>query len=95
MSSIIHFDIAADDPQRAKCFYKSLFGWKIENPYGISDYFLIETENPDGKKGVGGGLGKRGDPSQRITSYFDVASIDESCKKAVAIGGKVVFKVFR
>jgi predicted enzyme related to lactoylglutathione lyase len=30
MPTIVHFDIPADDPERAKKFYSDLFGWKIE-----------------------------------------------------------------
>ena len=29
MSRVIHFDIEADDPQRAAEFYTKVFGWKI------------------------------------------------------------------
>ena len=90
MPTIVHFDIATDDPQRAKKFYELLFGWKMEGPPGMTDYYLIETEDLNGKKGVGGGLGKRGDPTQRITMYIGVESIDECCKKAAQLGGKIV-----
>ena len=30
MPTIVHFDIAADDMERAKKFYQGLFGQKIE-----------------------------------------------------------------
>ena len=30
MPTIAHFDIPADDTERAKDFYEKLFGWKIE-----------------------------------------------------------------
>jgi uncharacterized protein len=89
MPAIVHFDIATDNPQRAKKFYESLFGWKMEGPPGMTDYYLIETKNLDGSTGVGGGLGKRGDPSQRITAYFGVENIDEYSKKITQLGGKV------
>ena len=56
MPTIVHFDIATDNPQRAKKFYESLFGWKMEGPPGMTDYYLIETEDLHGNKGVGGGL---------------------------------------
>jgi uncharacterized protein len=90
MPAVVHFDIATDDPQRAKKFYESLFGWKMKSPPGMSDFYLIETEGLDGNKGVGGGLGKRGDPSQKITMYIGVNSIDEYSKKITDLGGKVV-----
>ncbi len=90
MPTIVHFDIATDNPQRAKRFYESLFGWKMEGPPGMTDYYLIETEDLSGNSGVGGGLGKRGDPSQRITAYIGVDNIEKYSKKVAALGGKVV-----
>lgn len=90
MPTIVHFDIASDDPERAKKFYEGLFGWKMESPPGMKDYFLIETKSLDEKPGVGGGLGKRGEPGQRITSYIGVSSVDEYVSKVEKLGGKVV-----
>ena len=90
MPTIVHFDIATDNPQRAKEFYEALFNWKMESPPGMTDYYLIETEDLAGKKGVGGGLGKRGDPSQRITSYVGVDSIDKYSIRVEELGGKVI-----
>ncbi|WP_299164445.1 VOC family protein [uncultured Eudoraea sp.] len=55
MSSIIHFDISAEDVQRAKNFYEQLFGWKIEKfPASPVEYYLIETSTASGEKGIGG-----------------------------------------
>ncbi|MCK9356562.1 MAG: VOC family protein [Dehalococcoidia bacterium] len=90
MPTIVHFDIASDEPQRAKNFYESLFGWKMMGPPGMPDYYLVETDGLDGKPGVGGGLGKRGEPSQRITMYVGVDSIDKYSKKVTTLGGRVV-----
>ena len=90
MPTIVHFDIGADDPERARKFYEALFGWKMEKPPGMTDYYLIETRDLDGKPGVGGGLGKRGEPGQRITSYVGVSSIDDYVAKVESLGGKVV-----
>jgi len=89
MPTIVHFDIAADDPLRARRFYETVFGWKMETPPGMNDFYLIETQGLDGSKGVGGGLGKRGEPSQRITSYIGVDSIDEYSKKVLETGGSI------
>ena len=89
MSTIVHFDVASDDPERAKKFYAELFGWKFES-YPEMQYNLISTTNLDGTPGVGGGLGKRMDPSQRITNYFGVPSIDAAMKKVKSLGGKIL-----
>ena len=90
MPTIVHFDVAADEPGRAKNFYESLFDWKMESPPGFTDYYLIETKGLNGETGVGGGLGKRGDPGQRITTYIGVSSVDKYTAKVEELGGKVV-----
>ena len=90
MPTIVHFDVASDDPKRAKIFYELLFDWKMENPPGMTDYYLIETTDLEGNKGVGGGLGKRGEPNQKITSYIGVTSVDDYSSKVEKLGGKVI-----
>ena len=42
-SSIVWFEIPADNPDRAKKFYGSLFGWKIAKFPGMTDYWHIDT----------------------------------------------------
>ena len=90
MPTIVHFDIATDDPERARRFYEGLFDWKMESPPGMTDYYLIETKDLNGKQSVGGGLGKRGEPGQRITSYIGVSSVDDYVTKVEKLGGKVI-----
>lgn len=90
MPTVVHFDIGSDDPERARKFYEALFGWKMEIPPGMTNYYLIETRDLEGKPGVDGGLGKRGEPGQRITSYIGVSSVDEYVSKVEELGGKVV-----
>ena len=75
MSSIVHFEIPADDIQRAKAFYSSLFGWKIVGIQGM-DYMMIDTYGAPG-----GGMMKRMHPNQQITSYIGVPSVDEYAAK--------------
>ncbi len=90
MPTVVHFDIGSDDPERARKFYEALFGWKMEIPPGMTNYYLIETRDLEGKPGVDGGLGKRGEPGQRITAYIGVSSIDEYVAKVEQLGGRVV-----
>ena len=90
MPTVVHIDIASDNPQRAKKFYETLFGWKMQGPPGMTDYYLFDTKDLKGGKGVGGGLGKRGDPSQKITSYVGVDNIEAYSTQVGALGGKVV-----
>jgi predicted enzyme related to lactoylglutathione lyase len=89
MPTIVHFDIPADDLERARNFYKSLFGWKIEQPPGFP-YYLIETSALEGKPGVGGGMGQRQQPDEQIKQFFGVESIDTYMEKVEALGGSIV-----
>ena len=59
MATIVHFDIGADNPERAKKFY-ALFGWKIGSMPGFPDYYEIETTDLNNVKGVSGGLTRMG-----------------------------------
>jgi uncharacterized protein len=103
MSTIVHFEIPADDVERAKKFYNNLFGWKIEklhSPRGDSqltsvatgqpiEYWIITTTNDKGNKGVGGGIMKRQMPEHHVTNYIGVDSVDEYSSKVEKLGGKV------
>ena len=40
MSKVIHFEIPADNPERAIKFYEDVFGWEIEK-WELGDYWLI------------------------------------------------------
>ena len=91
MATIVHFDISADNPERAKKFYESLFGWKIGHIAGFPDYYEIETADVNGVKGVGGGLTKRENPQLNgITNFIGVTSVDETVAKLDSIGGKLI-----
>ena len=87
MPSIVWFEIPADNPERAKKFYGSLFGWKIDKFPGVTDYWHIDTgggdDTPDG------GLMARKHPEQPITNYVNVKSVTESMAKVEKLGGTI------
>jgi predicted enzyme related to lactoylglutathione lyase len=86
-SSVVWFEIPADDVERAKKFYGSLFGWKIERFPGAPDYWHIDTGGDDRTRD--GGLIPRKHPEQPITNYIAVPSVDESAAKVQKLGGKI------
>jgi predicted enzyme related to lactoylglutathione lyase len=91
MASIIHFDISADNQIRAKEFYEKLFEWKFRLLPGPANYYLIETEDLDGKTGIGGGMAKRESSQQPgVTNFMGVASIDDSARKVKELGGVII-----
>lgn len=83
-TTIVHFEIPADNIERANKFYGSLFGWKIEKMPGPTEYWMFMTTNASG-----GGIMKRQTPDQVITNYIGVDSVDRYAKKVQELGGKV------
>lgn len=43
MARIVHFEIPADDPERAIKFYEDVFGWEVQKWEGPFDYWLVTT----------------------------------------------------
>jgi|ERR1043166_1896070 predicted enzyme related to lactoylglutathione lyase len=86
-ANIVWFEIPADDVGRAKKFYSSLFGWKINQFPGMSDYWHIDTggrdDSPDG------GMMPRKHPQQPTTNYILVESVNKHMAKVKKLGGEV------
>ena len=89
MPRVVHFDIPADDPERAIKFYEEVFGWKIEKWEGPMEYWLITT-GPEDEPGIDGGLGKRATPDTVTENTIDVDSVDDYVVKVEEGGGKVI-----
>jgi predicted enzyme related to lactoylglutathione lyase len=94
MPTIVHFEIPADDIERAKKFYNDLFGWKMEKLSGTEgqpiEYWVVTTTDDKGNKALGGGMMKRQVPEHQVTNYIGVESVDEYASKVAKLGGKVV-----
>jgi len=94
MPTVQHFEIAADDVNRAQEFYKKVFGWAMQRTNNTDrpeeDYCTFETKDIEGKQGLSGGLMKRQSPQQTVTNYITVSSIDEFSSKINQSGGKII-----
>lgn len=88
MPRVIHFEIPADEPERAVKFYRDVFGWTTQKIGGPMDYWLAGT-GPDDEPGINGAITRRGDRSCLVNT-IDVPSFEESVKKIEAAGGKVL-----
>jgi uncharacterized protein len=55
----IHFDLRADDSQRATKFYGNVFGWNFEKWDGPMEYWGCTTGDKS-EPGINGSLSKRG-----------------------------------
>src|SRR5947209_5582639 len=85
-ASIVWFEIPADNVERAKKFYKALFGWKINKFPGGMEYWHIDTGGEDASPD--GGMMARKDPRQQITNYIFVKSVDQAVAKVKKLGRK-------
>ena len=88
MPRVIHFEIAADDPERAAAFYRKVFGWEIQKWEGPMEYWVITT-GPKEEPGIDGGLGRRTEPGAGTENTIGVDSVDKAVERVVAGGGKV------
>jgi uncharacterized protein len=89
MSRVVHFEVPADNPERAVKFYSDVFGWKIEKWGGPSDYWLANT-GPDTKPGINGGIMKRMHPGATTVNTVSVENVDQIVATITKAGGKVV-----
>jgi uncharacterized protein len=91
---VIHFEIQADDIDRAKKFYEKALGWKVEQimkkENGPMDYWGITT-GPDGTPGINGGMYQRA--QERKLTTFDctilVKDIDTAVQAVKKNGGNI------
>jgi hypothetical protein len=84
---VVHFEFAADDPERASRFYSEVFGWKIAKWDGPMDYWLVQTG--EGGVGIDGGIMRRDAQMPSVVNTIDVPSVDEFVAKVTAAGGQV------
>lgn len=83
---IIHFEIMAQEPERAAEFYREIFGWKVEK-WGDFPYWLITTGSND-EPGINGGLTASKGESLTVNS-IQVADVDATVKQIEAKGGSL------
>lgn len=94
----MHFEIPADDLNRAQRFYKEIFGWQIHKWPGEGEepYYLIMTVESDEKGmpkipgAINGGMLRRQPGYQTPVIVINVSSIDDYLRKIEKAGGKVV-----
>ncbi len=92
---VTHFEIPADDPDRAKEFYRSVFAWDTNAVPGM-DYNMITTTATDEKgmplaePGINGGMFRREGELAAPTVVVSVDDIDATLEKIAERGGSVV-----
>jgi predicted enzyme related to lactoylglutathione lyase len=89
MPRVIHFEIPADNPERAVDFYRKVFGWGFQKWGGPQEYWLAST-GPDTQPGINGGLLRRQHPGAGTCNTLDVPSVDQAVASVAQHGGKNV-----
>lgn len=89
MSRVVHFELAALQPERAVEFYKKVFGWEINQYGGPMEYWLIST-GPEDQPGINGAIMRSPDGQVKTINTICVSSFEEYSEKVTSSGGKVV-----
>lgn len=81
---IVHFEVAAEDADRAQAFYERVFGWTFgDSGMPGVDYRLTRTGDEQG-----GAVYASEERSGHLTVYFDTDDVDESLAQVREAGGK-------
>ena len=89
---VVHFEIPADDMDRASEFYRAAFGWNM-NPVPEMDYVMVmstpsdEEGMPTEAGSINGGMFKRDAKLVNPVVTIDVADIDAALEKVASLGG--------
>ena len=95
MPRVVHFEVYADDIDRASKFYGDVFGWSVNKIEleGDAVYWIIDTgEEP--AQGINGGMMPRPTPEAVTTMVLDVPTVDEYVAKITDGGGTVLVPKF-
>ena len=92
---VVHFEIPADDENRAREFYSSIFGWEFqvlpEMDYSLAMTTPLDEEGrPSVPGSINGGLFKRGEGLTAPVVTVDVDDIDAALERIAALGGSTL-----
>jgi uncharacterized protein len=98
MGKVVHFEIPADDIDRAKNFYGSIFGWDLQTvQMGGGEYTTVtttpvdeQTRMPTEPGAINGGLMQRDESTPAPIITIDVEAIDQALTQIVESGGTTV-----
>jgi predicted enzyme related to lactoylglutathione lyase len=92
MGRVVHFEIHADDVDRAERFYRDVFGWDVQRfAGGAVDYRLVTT-GPPTEPGIDGAITQRRASAQGagIIAFVCTVQVDdlaETAGRIAAAGG--------
>ena len=96
MDGVVHFEIPADDAERAKAFYSTVFDWEMQDFPDMQYTIMMTTpideqsQRPTTPGAINGGLMSRSKDTPTPVITIGVDSVDEALKKVEAEGGTVI-----
>jgi predicted enzyme related to lactoylglutathione lyase len=79
---VVHFEIEAEDINRAKKFYEEAFGWEMDQMGGeYGNYVVAKTGDPKEPMGINGGIFQN--EKKELNAYSCVIGV-EDLNKAIA-----------
>ena len=89
---VVHFEVPYDDADRARGFYKDVFGWQIQELPEMG-YNLVST-GPTSDQGmpteagyIGGGMLQREEPGDYVVATGETHSVREFLQEAFSYAG--------
>jgi predicted enzyme related to lactoylglutathione lyase len=98
MRKVVHFEIPAEDLERAKGFYGRIFGWQLDTmSMADGEYTIVRTTPVDEKTqmptepgSINGGMMRRDERTPAPVITIDVDGIDDALESIEAAGGETV-----
>ncbi len=91
---VVHFEIEASDPKRARKFYEEAFGWKMdEQGPDMGNYIVVTTGDMKEPGGINGGIYKTMNGKKDVNAYRCVIGVDDihqAMEDVKAAGGKIL-----
>ncbi len=98
MNPVVHFEMPAEDKNRMRKFYESVFGWQTQQlGHEMGNYVLATTTETDENRMVktpgtiNGGFYDKTKSDQHTRITISVDDIREAMKKVEAAGGKAIW----
>jgi len=89
MGRVSHFEITADDPDRAAAFYRKAFGWEF-NDWGGTFKYLLATTGPKDQVGIDGAIMARHQTKQAVINTISVDKWEAGAQAVKQAGGTVL-----
>ena len=92
---VVHFEIPADDPERAQEFYRSAFEWDISSMPDMGYAILVGTPTdeqgrPKEPGSINGGMLRRSEEVGTPVITIAVEDIDKALETIGSLGGSTV-----